>query len=186
MPIVRHLALLMGGDFCLFSREGQGTENHLILPFELPAEADTGPASADEAENEDWGEADFCAWSADTPRILVVDDDVPNVMTMQLLLGVLGYPADVAGNGPLALDMLRVRRYGLVFMDIQMPGMNGYEVTAAIRDVPELDALPIVALTAHAMHGDREKMLSRGFDEYMAKPVMTDHLKILLRRMLGR
>jgi CheY-like chemotaxis protein len=64
--------------------------------------------------------------------------------------------------------------------------MDGYEVTAAIRAFPELNALPIVALTAHAMYGDREKMPSRGFDEYMAKPVMADDLKILLLRMLGR
>jgi CheY-like chemotaxis protein len=186
MAIVRRLVRLMGGDLCVFSREGQGTENHLILPFGPSAEAESAQESADGEENEDWGVTDYCAWSADTPRILVVDDDATNLMTTQLLLGAAGYPADVAEDGPLALDMLRKRRYGLVFMDIQMPGMNGYEVTAAIRAVPELDALPIVAFTAHAMYGDREKMLSRGFDEYMAKPVMADDLKALLCRMLGR
>ncbi|MDR2695184.1 MAG: response regulator [Deltaproteobacteria bacterium] len=186
LAIVRRLVQLMDGELCMFSREGQGTENHLILSFALPAAVETLPddAGADE-DAPGWGETDYCAWSADTPRILVVDDEGTNLMTMQFLLGALGYPADVAESGTRALQMLRERRYALVFMDIQMPGMSGYEATAAIRAAPELAFLPIVALTAHAMHGDKEQMLSRGFDEYMAKPVIISDLKKLLRRLLA-
>ena len=169
----------------MFSREGEGTENHLILPFALPAEAAKAPADAEAEESHGWGEADYCAWSADTPRILVVDDEGTNLMTMQFLLGALGYPADVAESGARALQMVQERRYALVFMDIQMPGMDGYEATAAIRAAPGLKDLPVVALTAHAMQGDRERMLSRGFDEYMAKPVIVSDLKKMLRRLLA-
>jgi two-component system sensor histidine kinase EvgS len=187
LAIVRRLVQLMDGELCMFSREGQGMETHLILPFTLPGEPGTTTESAgdDDEDVRGWGETDSCAWSADTPRILVVDDEGTNLMTMQFLLGALGYPADVAESGLRALQMLQERRYALVFMDIQMPGMDGYEATAEIRAAPGLEALPIVALTAHAMHGDRERMLSRGFDEYMAKPVIVGDLKKLLRRLLS-
>jgi CheY-like chemotaxis protein len=185
MPIVRRLVRLMRGELCVFSRAGQGTEIHMVLPFAPPA-AEAAPANAADEEDTDWGDADFCAWRADAPRVLVVDDEGSNLMIVQLLLGILGYPTDVADSGPQALRMLRERSYALVFMDIQMPGMDGYEATAAIRAMPGLEALPIVALTAYAMRGDREKILSRGFDDYMAKPVMAGDLKkMVLRRLAG-
>ena len=189
LSIVRRLVQLMNGNLCLFSREGLGTENHLILSFELPAEAaekiaETMPEPASAAEErEDWGEADSCAWRADAPRILVVDDEDAGVMTMQLLLGALGYPADVAKNGPQALQMLKERRYALVLMDMQLPEMNGYAIIAEIRAMSGLHALPIVALTAHVMHGDRERMLNRGFDACLTEPVLIDELQALLRRL---
>jgi signal transduction histidine kinase/CheY-like chemotaxis protein len=188
LAIVRRLVRLMGGDICLFSQEGLGTENHLVLPFELPAEPETPPESVSEAasgndQGEDRGNADSRSWSA--PRILVVDDDATNLMTMRLLLDALGYPADTAESGPQALQMLKERSYALVFMDIPRPGMAAYEATARKRAAPGPDAPAIVALTAHTMRGDREKMLSQGFDEYMAKPVIVEDLKALLRRLIG-
>lgn len=186
LAIVKRLVQLMDGELCVFSREGLGTENHLILPFKLPVEAETAPESADaDAKNEDWGEADYCVWRPDAPRILIVDDEACNLVVTQLLLGALGYPNDVAENGKQALNMLTAQRYALVFMDIQMPGMDGYATAAAIRAIPGLEALPIVAFTAHAMQGDRENMLSWGFDEYMAKPVLAGDLQILLSRLLA-
>ena len=190
LAIVRRLVLLMGGELCLFSREGLGTENHLILPFALAAEAEAAPAILAKAANADdkdadRGQAEYCDESADVPRILLVDDEVTNLVTMQMLLTTLGYQADVAENGPRALQKLKERRYALVFMDIQMPGMDGYETTARIRAMPGLDPLTIVAFTGRAMHDDREKLLSQGFDEYMAKPVIVDKLQTLLRRLVG-
>ena len=186
LAIVKRLVQLMGGELCLFSQEGQGTETYLIVPFALSVAPEAASESAKADEVDAWGEADYCPWKLDTPRILVVDDEATNLMTMQLLLGTLGYPADVAESGPQALQMLQERRYALVFMDIQMPGMSGYEATAEIRAAPELAALEIVALTAHAMHGDKEKILSQGFDEYMAKPVIASELKKLLHRMVDK
>jgi len=186
LAIVRRLVQLMDGELCVFSREGLGTENHLILPFRLSGGAETAPESAGAGQkNEDWREADYCVWRADAPRILIVDDEACNLMVTQLLLGALGYPSDVAASGPQALEMLHVRRYMLVFMDIQMPDMDGYEAAAAIRATPGLDALPIVALTAHAMCGDRERMLDWGFNEYMAKPVIAGDLQTLVSRFLA-
>ena len=191
LAIVRRLVRFMAGELCLFSQQGLGTEIHLILQFELPDEAVTGPAAILESvradgKNEDCTETDCCAWSADTPRILVVDDKSVNLTTTQLLLGSLGYPTDVAESGLQALQVLQERRYALVFMDIEMPEVDGYQAAAAIRAVFGADAPTIVALTAHAMRGDREKMISLGFDEYMAKPVMVGELKDLLRRLAGR
>ena len=191
LAIVRRLVRLMAGEFCMFSGRGGGTETHLILPFELPDEAATASAailesaSADE-QNEAWAEVGCCAWSADSPRILVVDDEAVNLTTMQLLLGILGYPSDVTESGTQALQMMQKRSYTLVFMDIQMPEVDGYETAAATRAAFGADTPTIVALTAHVMHGDKEKMLNRGFDEYMAKPVILNDLKELLYRLIGR
>ena len=102
------------------------------------------------------------------------------------MLAKLGYSVELAGNGREALSMLAVRSYGLVFMDCQMPEMDGYAATAAIRSREAGDThLPIVAMTAHAMKGDRERCLAAGMDDYLSKPLRPEQLDALLERMLG-
>ena len=120
-------------------------------------------------------------------RVLVVDDDVRNIFALSSVLERHGMAVVTAGNGQEAIDKVAGDDdIDLVLMDIMMPGMDGYDTMRAIRDKPESRALPIVALTAKAMKGDREKCLEAGASDYLAKPVVTDQLLGVLRQWLHR
>jgi CheY-like chemotaxis protein len=117
----------------------------------------------------------------------VVEDNMTNQLVALALLDRLGWRADAVANGKEALASLRGIAYDLVLMDCQMPEMNGYEATARIRD-PQSGVvnpkIPIVALTAHAMAGDRERCLAAGMDDYLAKPVQLTTLAAVLNKWL--
>ncbi len=116
-------------------------------------------------------------------RVLVVDDNGVNQRVAARMLEKLGCQADVAGNGQEALQMLKLVPYALVLMDCEMPEMDGYTATRAIRaGEREGVRIPIVAMTAHAMNGDREKCLDAGMDDHVAKPVRLDALRRALER----
>ncbi len=127
--------------------------------------------------------------AAKTARILVVEDNMVNQRVARALLGKLGYTSvDLANNGREGVAALAGRHYDLVFMDCQMPEMDGYAATAAIRD-PAGGVLnsrvPIVAMTANAVMGDREKCLAAGMDDYLAKPVQISMLEATLQKYLA-
>ena len=120
-------------------------------------------------------------------RVLVVDDDVRNIFALSSVLERHGMQVLTAGTGQEAIEKVgHDTDIDLVLMDIMMPGMDGYDTIRAIRDMPESRALPIVALTAKAMKGDREKCLEAGASDYLAKPVVTDQLLGVLRQWLHR
>ena len=120
-------------------------------------------------------------------RVLVVDDDVRNIFALSSVLERHGMGVLSAGNGQEAIEKVASdREIDLVLMDIMMPGMDGYDTMRAIRSNPESRALPIIALTAKAMKGDREKCLEAGASDYLAKPVVTDQLLGVLRQWLHR
>jgi len=122
-------------------------------------------------------------------RILLAEDNVTNQQVAVGLLKRMGLHADVAADGSEALEALRERRYDLVLMDVNMPEMDGMEVTACIRDPasPVLDhAVPVVAMTAHAMKGDRERCLEAGMDDYLSKPVQPAELARVVEKWLDR
>jgi CheY-like chemotaxis protein len=120
-------------------------------------------------------------------QVLVVDDDVRNIFALSTLLETQGMNVVTATNGRDAVDVLRrTDDLSVVLMDIMMPGMDGYETMREIRREPRFRTLPILALTAKAMKGDREKCLDAGASDYIAKPVNTDQLLSLLRVWLHR
>ena len=88
----------------------------------------------------------------------------------------LGASVDCANNGLVAITMLTQKHYDVVLMDCQMPVMDGYEATKKIRQMPDAQQVPIIAITAHAMQGDREACLEAGMNAYITKPVDSDHL----------
>jgi CheY-like chemotaxis protein len=120
-------------------------------------------------------------------KVLVVDDDVRNIFALSSVLERRGMTVLTAGTGREAVAMLdSTSDVAIVLMDIMMPEMDGYETMQVIRQNPSMRRLPIIALTAKAMKGDREKCLEAGASEYLAKPVNTDQLLSALRMWLHR
>jgi CheY-like chemotaxis protein len=120
-------------------------------------------------------------------HVLVVDDDVRNIFALSSVLERHGMQVHTASTGQEAIARLQTTAdIALVLMDIMMPEMDGYETTRAIREDARFRSLPIVALTAKAMKGDREKCLEAGASDYLAKPVNTDQLLSMLRQWLHR
>ena len=120
-------------------------------------------------------------------RVLVVDDDVRNIFAMSSILERHGMQVLAAGTGQEAIGKVAAGSgIAAVLMDIMMPGMDGYETIRAIRRLPASRALPIIAVTAKAMKGDREKCLEAGASDYLAKPVVTEELLGVLRQWLHR
>ncbi len=114
--------------------------------------------------------------------VLLVEDNEINQQVATELLEIMGIDVILAVNGREAVDMARQNRVDLVFMDIQMPEMDGYEATRIIRRIPELATLPIVAMTAHAMAGDRERCIEAGMNDHISKPLIFDELYSLVLR----
>ena len=118
-------------------------------------------------------------------RVLVVEDNVVNQRIALRMLEKLGCRVDVAANGSEALEMTGTLPYDIVFMDCQMPVMDGYEATQRIRQREGQNGhLPIVAMTANAMEGDRERCLAAGMDDYISKPIAKPTLVQALERHL--
>ncbi|MBB0243383.1 HAMP domain-containing protein [Streptomyces alkaliphilus] len=119
-------------------------------------------------------------------KVLIVDDDVRNVFALTSVLEQRGLRVLYAENGREGIEVLEANEdVVLVLMDIMMPEMDGYATTSAIRRMPQFSGLPIIALTAKAMSGDREKSIESGASDYVTKPVDTDHLLELMRRWMN-
>ena len=119
------------------------------------------------------------------PDVLVVEDNAVNRKLIGLLLGRAGYSWQAVGDGREALDELRRQPYRVVLMDMMMPGMNGYEATAAIRADADLRALPVVALTANALSGEEARCRAAGCDDYVAKPYAKERILGAIAGFIG-
>lgn len=119
-------------------------------------------------------------------KILIVEDNPQNLKVVQLSLKGRGYVLREATDGKDALKIALEERPDLIIMDIQLPGLNGLEVTRRLRESPDFPQVPIVAVTAYAMRGDKERALKLGFDAYLTKPISTRELASLVAEMLAR
>lgn len=110
-------------------------------------------------------------------RILVIEDNPVNLELMTDLLEAFGFIVLAARDGALGIALVRQEKLDLIICDVQMPGMDGYEVAAYLKRDPMLRRIPLVAVTALAMVGDREKVLAAGFDGYIDKPISPELFK---------
>ena len=167
LSIVKNLIVLQNGNIEVNSEQGRGTTFHFYIPYVISQQQIT-PITAPNT--------DYFKDKSNAPlRILVVDDNAINQSLMEHLLLQWNIDFDMVSNGLDAVERLVDQTYDLVLMDIQMPKMDGYTATQQIRDVLKLD-IPIIAMTAHAMAGEREKCLSRGMNEYISKPIKEEEL----------
>jgi two-component system, sensor histidine kinase and response regulator len=119
-------------------------------------------------------------------KVLIAEDNAINQRVVAIMLSRLGYSTDVASEGAAVLEMLQKQHYDVVLMDCQMPGMDGYEATKAIRALPsEVSKIPIIAVTANALPGQRERCLSIGMNDYISKPIQIELLASTLRKYLA-
>ena len=118
--------------------------------------------------------------------VLVVEDNEDNLFTMRQILAPLALELHAATSGREAIEYCRRRRPDLILMDMQMPGMSGLQATGAIRALPGGPSIPIIALTAQAMKGDRERILAAGCDDYLSKPIQPKVLLAAIKNLLSR
>jgi CheY-like chemotaxis protein/nitrogen-specific signal transduction histidine kinase len=176
LSIVKNLVELMGGKVRLESSLGLGTS--VVFTINVAIGTRTPETESQSARS-----------SAEPSQInvLVVEDEAINAMVISAMLSKLGHQVEVVDNGRSALKKLAAKSYDCIFMDIQMPEMDGMETTRIIRSDTSATycAVPIVALTAHAMKGDREKFLAAGMNDYLAKPIEVHLLTAVLDRLLS-
>ncbi len=179
LSIVARLVDLMGGTVFLCSEENRGTRVRIMLPgIEVDA---AEPAAAPLPE------AVPAASPRRAGRILVVEDDPVNRLTAEKILSKLGYDHASAEDGKQALEVLRREEFDLILMDIQMPVMGGLAATRIIRGdtaFRKKASIPIIAMTAHAMSGDRETFLDSGINGYIAKPVDMSELRQVIEQAI--
>ena len=178
LSISRQLAELLGGEIGVLSDEGEGSVFWFTISAR-EAQAEDLPAVAPVRE------AVFQPFAA-APRVLLVDDNAINQKVGQRLLSKLGCEVDVAGGGPeaIALATAPAAGYNMIFMDIQMPDMDGIAATAEIRRLLGPACPPVVAMTAYSMQEDAGRFMRQGLDDYVGKPVKCRPLYEVLHRWL--
>jgi signal transduction histidine kinase len=174
LTIASDLIRAMGGSLSLKSEPERGSTFHFTIPLAKAAARPSGMALRNVP--------DLAERSAplterlELLRVLLVEDVPTNQLVIRRILEKRGHQVCVASNGREAVALVRTAEFDVILMDVQMPEMDGFEATALIREIPDLPHIPIVALTAHAMPGDRERCVAAGMDGYLTKPIDANDL----------
>ncbi|MGD0200397.1 MAG: PAS domain S-box protein [Bryobacteraceae bacterium] len=181
LAISKQLVEMMGGQIGFESESGQGSTFWFVVPLEKCVSPSAGPAAVKDIE------ALGAALRRPGPasvRVLLAEDNRVNRTIALRMLERSGYQADAVSNGLLVVEAALSGRYDIVLMDVHMPEMDGLQATAEIRRRETGQRLPIVAMTARAMAGDREGCLEAGMDDYLSKPVRREELVNAIERCL--
>lgn len=180
LSIVRKLVKMLGGEVAIDNTKSDGTTIYLSLPFKLPL--------SPQENNEVVLDHSFTS-SRTTTRILFAEDDETSLLSGKRMLEKSGYSVTPVKDGQEALKLLAEQDFDLILMDIQMPVMDGVEATKIIRGSTSLGQnshIPIIAMTAYAMTGDKEKFLAAGMSDYISKPVDMEDLRCIIEKVMGK
>jgi len=179
LSIVKKLVEMMGGKITLSSIRGEGTTVCFTVPVGIFAPQELCEVECVEED------AELEAGELLVGKILVVEDEQINAMVISAMLKSFGFEVEHVTDGLKAIEVLKEKTFDCVFMDIQMPEMDGIETTREIRHSGTNSnvGIPIIALTAHAMKGDREQFIAAGMNDYLSKPVEVESLTTVLKRL---
>ncbi|UCJ12540.1 MAG: PAS domain S-box protein [Phormidium sp. PBR-2020] len=178
LALVKRIVELHQGQVNLTSEVGVGSCFSFTLPYRRVNQADSLTPSPTLST------AETASSVESSPLVLVAEDNEASLNTLASYLTVKGYRLLTAKNGTEAVQLAASERPDIILMDIQMPGMDGLEATQLIRKNPDLEGVPILALTALAMEGDRDRCLAAGATDYVTKPVKLRELVQQIERML--
>ncbi|WP_339430829.1 MULTISPECIES: response regulator [unclassified Pseudomonas] len=176
LPIARTLAERMGGTLRAQSEEGRGSVFTLEIPLALYKQALPQLAAPRALNSSGHGEG---------RHVLLVEDNPVNQTVIEAMLRSLGFTVSVATDGAQAVQNAEASDFEMILMDCRLPIIDGYEATRQIRRLPGRSAVPIIALTANALQGDREACLSAGMNDYLAKPFKRNDLQQILQRWVS-
>lgn len=183
LAICRQLTEMMGGHIGLVSAPGRGSTFWITLPFDVVAEEEQNGRKLRDATNQ--ADTTTAVIADKSLNILVAEDHPYNQKLMLARLGSAGHRVIIANDGAEALAKARADVFDIILMDVRMPGMDGIQATAAIRLLPPPHGtVPIIAVTAHAMRGDRERYIEAGMDDYISKPVDFGALFQIVQKIL--
>lgn len=176
LSICKELVNAMNGQIGVTSEESVGSTFWFELPLKADGPSDSAPVAKKVIEQ-----------SSKKLRVLIAEDNAVNALIGRKMVEKLGHTVTIVSNGKETLDALELIRYDLILMDCQMPEMDGFEATENIRkSAHDWKEIPIVAMTAHAMTGDRERCLAVGMNDYISKPMRIDDLYTVIEKIISK